>query len=281
LNAAECALQVGEIFALPDTCLKIKEIIDDEVSDIDEIAELISYDPVLSSKLLKLANSALYNFPKQVESVQKAVQVLGDKQVYNLVVASGAAEAFASLQPNVIALDKFWEHSINTALIAKHLAYQLGVKKDEPIYLSGLLHNIGELVVVQVKPDIARICGQYQKGKKPWLKQQELLGFSYADCTVELLKQWQLPDRIIQPLKQLNQPEYSAANKISLILHLASCLALSEANADAFHLYDLVDKQILEVLGLSKDDLHDASSFAFLEGMSILSLLNPALFSIF
>ena len=281
LNAAECALQVGEIFALPDTCLKIKEIIDDEVSDIDEIAELISYDPVLSSKLLKLANSALYNFPKQVESVQKAVQVLGDKQVYNLVVASGAAEAFSGVQPNIIALDKFWEHSINTALIAKHLAYQLGVKKDEPIYLSGLLHNIGELVVVQVKPDIARICGQYQKGKKPWLKQQELLGFSYADCTVELLKQWQLPDRIIQPLKQLNQPEYSAANKISLILHLASCLALSEANADAFHLYDLVDKQILEVLGLSKDDLHDASSFAFLEGMSILSLLNPALFSIF
>ncbi len=281
MNAAECALQVGEIFALPDTCLKIKEIIDDEISDIEEIAALISYDPVLSSKLLRLANSALYNFPKQVETVQKAVQVLGDTQVYNLVVASGAAEAFSRLKPDVIAMDKFWEHSINTALIAKHLAFQLGVKKDEPIYLTGLLHNLGELVVVQVKPEIARICGQYKKGVKPWLKQQELLGFSYADCTVELLKHWQLPERIIQPLKQLNQPEYSPANKISLILHLASCLALSEANPEVFQLHDLVDQQILEVLGLSKDDLRDASSFAFLEGMSILSLLNPALFSIF
>ncbi len=281
LNAAECALQVGDIFALPDTCLKIKEIIDNEISDIDEIAELVSYDPVLSSKLLRLANSALYNFPKQVESVQKAVQVLGETQVYNLVVASGAAEAFATLKPNVIALDKFWEHSINTALIAKHLAFHLGVKKDEPIYLSGLLHNLGELVVVQVKPEIAQICSQYKKGVKPWTKQQALLGFSYVDCTVELLKHWQLPERIIQPLKQLNQPEYSPANKASLILHLASCLALSEANADVFQLHDLVDKQIMEVLGLSKDDLHDASSFAFLEGMSILSLLNPALFSIF
>lgn len=281
MNAAECASQVGDIFALPDTCLKIKEIIDDEISDIDEIAELISYDPVLSSKLLKLANSALYNFPRQIESVQKAVQVLGDKQVYNLVVASGAADAFTGLQPNVIALDKFWEHSINTALIAKHLAFHLGVKKDEPIYLSGLLHNLGELVVVQVKPDIARICSQYKKGTRPWLKQQQLLGFSYIDCTVELLKHWHLPERIIQPLKQLNQPEFSPANKVSLILHLASCLALAEANADVFQLFDLVDKQILEVLGLSKEDLHDASSFAFLEGMSILSLLNPALFSIF
>ena len=116
---------------------------------------------------------------------------------------------------------------------------------------------------------------------KPWLKQQELLGFTYADCTVELLRHWQLPDRVIHPLKQLNQPEYSSANKIGLILHLASCLALSEANADVFQLYDLVDKEIMQVLGLSKEDLHDASSFAFLEGMSILSLLNPALFSIF
>ncbi len=281
MNAAECALQVGEIFALPDTCLKIKEIIDDDISDIDEIAALISYDPVLSSKLLRLANSALYNFPKQVETVQKAVQVLGDAQVYNLVVASGVADAFSQLKPDVIALDKFWEHSINSALIAKHLAFQLGVKKDEPVYLSGLLHNLGELVVVQVKPDIARICGQYKKGVKPWDKQQELLGFSYADCTVELLRQWQLPDRIVHPLKQLNQPEYSAANKIGLILHLSSCLALSEANPETFALYDLVDQQILEVLGLSKDDLRDASSFAFMEGMSILSLLNPALFSIF
>lgn len=281
MNAAECALQVGDIFALPDTCLKIKSIIDDDISDIDEIAELISYDPVLSSKLLRLANSALYNFPKQVETVQKAVQVLGETQVYNLVVASGAAEAFSSLNPDVIALDKFWEHSIHTALIAKHLAFQLGVKKDEPVYLSGLLHNLGELVVVQVKPDLARVCTQHKKGKKPWGKQQELLGFTYADCTVELLKQWQLPERIIEPLKQLNQPEYSAANKVSLILHLASCLALSEANPEVYQLFDLTDPQIMEVLGLSKEDLHDASSFAFLEGMSILSLLNPALFSIF
>lgn len=281
MNAAECARQAGEIFALPDTCLKIKDIIDNHISDIDEIAELISYDPVLSSKLLRLANSALYSFPKQVESVQKAVQLLGDTQVYNLVIASGAAEAFGRLRADVIPLDKFWEHSINTALIAKHIGFNLGVKKDEPIYLSGLLHNLGELVVAQTQPDIARLCSQYRKHKKPWVAQQELLGFSYADCTVELLKAWQLPDKITNPIKQLNQPDFTSNNKVSLILHLASCLALSDGNADVYHLHDLVDKQILEVLQLTKDDLHDASSFAFLEGMSILNLLNPALFSIF
>jgi HD-like signal output (HDOD) protein len=281
LNAAECASQAGEIFPLPDTCLKIKDIIDNNISDIDEIAELISYDPVLSSKLLRLANSALYSFPKQVESVQKAVQLLGDTQVYNLVIASGAAEAFGRLRADVIPLDKFWEHSINTALIAKHIAFNLGVKKDEPIYLSGLLHNLGELVVAQTQPDIARLCSKYRKHKKPWVAQQELLGFSYADCTVELLKAWQLPDKIINPIKQLNQPDLTSDNKVSLILHLASCLALSDGNADVYHLDDLVDKQILEVLQLTKDDLHDASSFAFIEGMSILNLLNPALFSIF
>lgn len=281
MNAAECARQVGEIFALPDTCLKIKEIIDKESTSIDEIAEIISYDPVLSSKLLRLANSALYSFPRQVDSVQKAVLLLGETQVYNLVIASGATEAFSALQADVIALDKFWEHSIRTALIAKHLATRLGMRRDEPVYLSGLLHNIGELVIAQILPDIARVCAKPVTGIKPWQKQHELLGFTYVDCSIELLRLWQLPERICQPLIQLDQPTLSAGDKTSLLLHLARSLALSEANKDHYRLSDFIDQPSMEVLALQQADLDDATSYAFLEGMAILNLLNPALVAIF
>lgn len=281
MNAAECARQVGEIFALPDTCLKIKEIIDKESTSIDEIAEVISYDPVLSSKLLRLANSALYSFPRQVDSVQKAVLLLGETQVYNLVIASGATEAFSALPDDVIAQDKFWEHSIRTALIAKHLAASLGFRRDEPVYLSGLLHNIGELVIAQTYPDIARICAKPVKSVKPWQKQQELLGFTYVDCSIELLRLWQLPERICQSLVQLDQPNLSGIDKTPLLLHLSRSLALSAANKDQYQLFDFIDPQSLPVLGLNKTDLDDATSYAFLEGMAILNLLNPALVAIF
>ena len=124
MNAAAYAAQVGDVFVLPDTCLKIKQIIDNKISDLDEIAELISLDPSLASRLLKLANSALYNFPSQVDSVSKAVLLLGEVQVYNLVVAYGATEAFATVKPEALDLDRFREQSIHCALIAKFLAHK-------------------------------------------------------------------------------------------------------------------------------------------------------------
>ena len=93
MSAFEYARKVGDVFVLPDTCLKIKEVIDNKISNLDEISEIICLDPALASRLLKLANSALYNFPNPVDSVSKAVLLLGETQVYNLVVAYGSTEA--------------------------------------------------------------------------------------------------------------------------------------------------------------------------------------------
>jgi len=93
VSAFEYARKVGDVFVLPDTCLKIKEVIDNKISNLDEISEIICLDPALASRLLKLANSALYNFPNPVDSVSKAVLLLGETQVYNLVVAYGSTEA--------------------------------------------------------------------------------------------------------------------------------------------------------------------------------------------
>jgi len=229
----------------------------------------------LASRLLKLANSALYNFPNPVDSISKAVLLLGETQVYNLVVAYGSTEAFAKAPADVIDLERFWETSIHAALIAKFLGAVVGIKQSEPLYLSGLLHNIGELVVVEVNPDVARLCANYKRGVLPWIRQQELLGFSYADCSVALLKLWQLPDSLIEPLNYLHSPQLQPTNKVIQVLHLAAQLSLLNAAFDQFELEDLIDQQIISSLGLKRHDIDEARAFASLEGMSILSLLNP------
>lgn len=275
VSAFEFVRQVGDVFVLPDTCLKIKEVIDNKISNLDEIAEIISLDPALASRLLKLANSALYNFPNPVDSVSKAVLLLGETQVYNLVVAYGSTEAFSKTPAHVIDLERFWEISIHAALIAKFLGAVVGIKQSEPLYLSGLLHNIGELVVVEVNPDVARLCAHYKKGVLPWMRQQELLGFSYADCSVALLKLWRLPDSLIDPLNYLNSPQLQPKNKVVQVLHLASRLSLLNAAFGQFEMEDLVDQQIVSGLGLKRRDIDEARAFASLEGMAILSLLNP------
>ena len=275
MSAFEFARQVGDVFVLPDTCLKIKEVIDNKISSLDEIAEIIALDPALASRLLKLANSALYNFPNPVDSISKAVLLLGETQVYNLVVAYGSTEAFAKAPADVIDLERFWETSIHAALIAKFLGTVIGIKQSEPLYLSGLLHNIGELVVVDVNPDVARLCANYKKGVLPWVRQQELLGFSYADCSVALLKLWQLPDSLIEPLNYLHSPQLQPTNKVVQVLHLAARLSLLNAAFGQFELEDLIDLRIISSLGLKRRDVDEARAFASLEGMSILSLLNP------
>ncbi len=275
MNAADYAAQVGDVFVLPDTCLKIKQIIDNKISDLDEIAELISLDPSLASRLLKLANSALYNFPNQVDSVSKAVLLLGEVQVYNLVVAYGATEAFASVKPEAIDLDRFWEQSIHCALIAKFLAHKLSVRPNEPVYLSALLHNIGELVVVEVAPELAAQCQQFKRKQLPWLLQQQVLGFTFVECSIALLNVWHLPENIQAPLRHINEPELRSNNQIGLIMHISAQLALLNTANDKFEQADLLKPQVLGLLGLSKQDLDEARDFAFLEGLAILSLLNP------
>lgn len=275
MNAFDFTRQVGDVFVLPDTCLKIKEVIDNKISNLDEIAELISLDPPLASRLLKLANSALFNFPNPVDTVSKAVLLLGQTQVYNLVVAYGTTEAFRRTPADVVDLERFWEISIHCALISKYLAGVIGFKQNEPLYISGLLHNIGELVVVEVKPDIARICGHYQPKVMPWQRQQELLGFSYSDCSVALLKIWGLPESITEPINYLNTPQLQPTSKKVQILHIASRLALLNASMGLFEFLDLVDMNIVNDMGLTRSILEEARAYASLEGMSILSLLNP------
>ncbi len=276
VNAAEYARQVSEVFVLPETCLKIKEIIDSHVSDIDEIAELIQFDPVLSSRLLKLANSALYSFPQQVDSVEKAVLLLGENQVYNLVVAYGAAEAFGSIDSGLIDLEVFWEQSIYCALIAKFLGTALDVRPQEPLYLAGLLHNLGELVVLSVEPDKLIAANQLHKGETPWQRQRHVLGFTYTQCTVELMRCWQLPDSLSRPLRFISNDDASKGTVTQRILHVAAALACAVTKPNQFQLDELINQDVRHALNITDDQLAEAKEFAFVAGVAIMAVFNEA-----
>ena len=88
MQALQYAQSVADLFALPEGYLRVKQLMDSDTASLDEVADVILLDPVLTSKLLKLANSAIYSLPYQVESVSKALLVLGKTQVYNLVVTT-------------------------------------------------------------------------------------------------------------------------------------------------------------------------------------------------
>ncbi|MDP4944414.1 HDOD domain-containing protein [Alishewanella sp. SMS8] len=281
MNALQYAQNVQELFSLPDSYFRVKELMDSDTANLDDIADVILLDPVLTSKILKLANSAVYRLPYQVETINKALLVLGKTQVYNLILSIGISTACSKLNTQAIDTERFWEQSVNAALIAKYLAQRIGLKHPDRSYVSGLLHNIGELVVVQQNADVAAACQEYTDEMKPWQLQQKLLGFSYAACGAELLNMWQLPDSIVEPLALQNNTHYEARSLDVLVVHLAVRLALANQHPELYNMQTLVDPYLLEVLQLAQADLIKAIDFCNTEGLFVLSILNPRISTIY
>lgn len=281
MNALQYAQNVVELFSLPDSYFRVRELMESETASLDDIAEVILLDPVLTSKLLKLANSAVYRLPYQVDSVSKALLVLGKTQVYNLILSIGISSACSQISTSAIDLDRFWEQSVNAALIARYLANHLALKQADRVYVAGLLHNIGELVVAQVDPELASRCEKYSTELKPWQLQQRLLGFTYASCGAELLDLWQLPDAIVEPLALQHNSQFEARSKEELIVYLSVRLALANQHPELYNFKTLVDPFLLELLQLDQAALLKAVDFCNTEGLFILSVLNPRISTIY
>ncbi|MDX3775396.1 HDOD domain-containing protein [Chromatiaceae bacterium AAb-1] len=275
MKALQYAQSVADLFALPDSYLTVKRLMDSDTASLNDVAEVILLDPVLTAKLLKLANSAIYNLSYQVETVSKALLVLGKEQVYNLILSIGISSACSKIESTVIDLERFWEQSINAALIARYLGSHCEKRNPDRFYVTGLLHNIGELVVLHVDSEQARHCQVYNSEERPWQKQRNILGFTYADCGAELLKMWRLPASITEPVALQHSTIFSYNRQEQLIIYLSVRLALINQHPEFYSIKTLIDPFVAELLGITMQDLLKALDFCNTEGLFMLSVLNP------
>ena len=272
-SAQEYAQKAQSLCVLPDVYLRLKEIMDDDSSSLQDIANIIELDPALSSTLLKLANSAMFSFPREVDSIARAVTLLGMNETRTLVETYGATRAFSTLDNSVIDIDKFWEISVDCALICKYLA-KLKKVRAEGLFVSGLLHNIGELVVLYTHVDPVLECQDFDKKQTPWLKQLKTFGFTYDKCTVELLNLWQLPSSLVEPIKGLEQVgNIQRSSLTAQLLYMASRLAILNYHPGLYDKNTFIPRGLLLELELEWDDLNNAIDFCNAEGLVILSAL--------
>lgn len=274
MDAKAYAEQASEIFVLSDSFIRIKDLIDDEASTIDDIADVILLDPALSATVLKLANSSFFNYPGKIDTISKAVLVLGITEVYNLVIAHFTAKAFESLSADTEYLTQFWEKSVDCALIIKQLALQLNVPRGERLFILGLLHNLGELVVKQISPD--KVVDIYEDLEiYPWLREQETLGFTFGECTAHLLQCWRLPISLVEPIKQQdNQSGDYSINDVNLLYVAKRVMAKNTFFPKMFY-QEVVNEELYEGMGLDKKVFDDALKVCDLERFDVLAILNP------
>ncbi|QBE62637.1 HDOD domain-containing protein [Pseudoduganella lutea] len=243
--------------ALPTAPKVVQELVasfDKASVSTEEIARKVSLDPVLSAKLLRLANSAYYNLSRSIATVEDAVLMLGFVAVRTLVISSGLVNGFKSVTG--LDLGDFWRYSMRTAASAKWLAKKTR-DNQELAFTIGMMHAIGQLVIHAGMPDkaVALDAIAAPLDGRRLAVEREALGFTYADVGAELARRWQFPAVFSDAIAAFPAPlERGAVDRLAAVVHVAAwrARALEEA-----HLAEDFPQEVAAMLGLDADTVID------------------------
>jgi len=251
----------------PDVCMRMFELIHVPSTSVTDIANLVSVDANLTTRVLRMANSAFYRFRRKIDTVSRAITVIGTTELYQLVLSISAVKSFNNLPNELVKMETFWRHSVYTGLLARALAVRADVLHPERLFVAGVMHDIGSLILYHQRPDAMRDILVIAEGDEEVLYQAEMdrFGFSHASVAAYLMDSWQLPEELIFSIKWHHQPELAEkAGMEAHILFLANHL-VNESDQGKFMGLPRTDiaipEAMLEVVGLSEDELF----FAFEE----------------
>lgn len=262
VSLEELMKDVSGLVSPPEICFKVFELIDSKHGTAEALGEVISQDPNLTAKLLRIVNSAYYNFPSKIDTVSRAIAIIGSAELYSLVVAVKAVRCFSKIPADLVNIDSFWQHSLYTALIAKDIARQCKILHPERLFIAGLLHDIGSLIIFNAMPEDSRDILSQVGGDQVALakKETEIYGYSHADAGSELMKVWNLPPALQEATKLHYNPSLAKEAQFeTCVLHLADSLAnqtgmgtfAEEAPEEV-----VIDDCVWEILSLNQDFLN-------------------------
>lgn len=200
---------------------------DNPSSSLESVARNIEKDPVISAKILRLANSARFRGSRESSSIEDAAMRLGFNTLRTLVLASAVTGAFKA-SPS-FDLKAFWLKSFQVAGICRMIARQTGADA-EIAFTCGVMHNIGELLIQTGAPDVAeRINAAAKSGTVGHVANETLqLGFGYPEVGAKLAQLWHLPNVIVEAIAHQAHPSQAAENS-SQPLIIAQATTISDA----------------------------------------------------
>ena len=220
MNLATLFEQTQNLPNIPKVVQELIETFNQEDFDMDAIASKISMDPVLTAKVLRLANSAHYGVSRSVASTSDAAVLLGFSTLRTLVLASGITGAMHT--PEGFDRKTFWRDNFATAAIAKWMAKYCKLN-GETAFTCGMLYSIGELLIRILLPDESKkVASAVEQGGILHNTEKSILGFNYADVGAELASRWKFPEDIVEGIRFQAEPANAKEdNKLSGLIHLA------------------------------------------------------------
>jgi len=230
------------LISLPDIYLRTRVVLNDPDSAANELGNVLLADPGLTARVLRLSNSSFYGFRAKVETITRAVTLLGRQQIHDVVLATSVARAFTDVDIELMDVSRFWRESIYTALVSRIVAKLCNVLDSERLFVHGLLRDVGHLIMYQKIPELARQALTVSQTDARLIThvEQELIGYDYTQVGGELLRIWDMPPAMQGSVRWHMDPGSADEHLLDAsIVHIASLLATvmeSQEDADLFTL---------------------------------------------
>jgi putative nucleotidyltransferase with HDIG domain len=243
---------------LPGIFVKINETIMNPRSSAYEIAGVISKDTGLAARLLKMANSAFYGFPTPIDSIKRAVTIIGAKQLTTLSYSMNIIDVFKNIPAGIVDMASFWRHSIACGLCARILAGYKNIQNTERLFVAGLLHDIGRLLLYQyASADMGRLLVRARSDSSLLYKlEHETLNCDHTTVGARLVKKWKLPAMLEDIVNFHHTPQKSHNGIETTIVHIADIMTNAMGvGSSGEALVPPLDLKAWEKLGLSEHTL--------------------------
>ncbi len=221
---------IRDLPTFPTTALEVMRLASDSDSSAAELAKIISKDPPLATKILRVANSPYYGFARKISTIEWAIVALGFETLRETILSLTLIDLFRGGVTKNFDPRKFWKHAVDTASAARSIAREVRYRIPGEAYAAGLLHDVGTLVLYRYFPEdfeeILRLVNE--ESVQPSQAEVVVTGTTHGDIGAWLASKWSFPAYLVEAIRFHHSPAFAEVNpELTSIVHAASLIASS------------------------------------------------------
>ncbi|NSW83460.1 MULTISPECIES: HDOD domain-containing protein [Syntrophothermus] len=277
ITLEQLVASVDDIPALPSVTIQVIKLTEDPDSTAEDVNRVITQDQGLTAKVLRLANSAYYGFPRRIRTVTEATVLLGFQTIKSLALAASVSEVLnREVQGYALPAGELWRHSQAVAISCRMIARTVKFRNQEEAYTAGLLHDIGKVILNRhLQEAYQEVIDSVQKNGTSFIEAEEkILGFNHAQVGSRIAEKWNLPDGLVEAIACHHSPGAARINStLTSIVHLADAMVMMMGiglgvdgldysfEFSTLHALGLSDKSVEEMMARLSEILADESCF--------------------
>ncbi|MFT5316572.1 MAG: putative nucleotidyltransferase with HDIG domain [Candidatus Krumholzibacteriia bacterium] len=219
---------IKDVPTLPVIFQTLFQKMQDPQVTVTEVAEIITQDQALTTRILSLVNSAFYSYSKEIKTISRAVVILGFQAVRSAALAVSVFDYFEDEESSAVDMVDFWRHSIAVAGIAKVLAEELRINQQEEAFVVGLLHDVGKLIEKRYfADDFTEVCRVAQEQHLSWYDcEMALFQVDHAMIAKVIFRSWNFPPSVVEAVQLHHNPsESTKVPQLTALLHVADFIS--------------------------------------------------------